>query len=336
MLSPAFYHHTMNKKGSFCFPTVLVLLLLLTACHSRKRPPGSDIVSSPEQLNQKAKDNIRAILDFAIENNGDIGDSFFLLNDTLTRFAYEKNYFGSIWSSKEKWKPYADSLLNFIQNAKLCGLFPEDYNLLYLRSIQKKFNDDSLGKSDRLDAALWARGDLLLTDAFLKIIKDIKLGRLPKDSITLRSDSTLSDDFYLKQLIILKQSGSLSRVIHTLEPLHKGYQLLKAGIKQFLDSADYRQFTIVPLPGKDMAAWKKALQMRLYEGGFVTQDSIPSDSATIADAIKRFQKKENITVDGKAGTGTIRMLNTSDREKFISIAITMDRYKLLPENMPPR
>jgi murein L,D-transpeptidase YcbB/YkuD len=138
-------------------------------------------------------------------------------------------------------------------------------------------------------------------------------------------------------LNIVKQSGSILRAIEPLEPRHKGYQLLKAGLKKFLDSADYRQHTVVPLPSKDsMTIYKKALQTRLYEGGFLSQDSIVADSVTIAAAVKNFQKKEHITIDGKAGAGTIRLLNLSDREKFIRIAITMDRYKMLPDTMPTR
>jgi murein L,D-transpeptidase YcbB/YkuD len=328
----------MNKKElSGFFACFLLCLLFLSACNNTRRPPQRDIVSSPEQLPQKAKVNVKELLAYAKDNNGNIGDSVFLLNDSLVRLTYENNYIGVFWSEKEQWKPYGDSMLNFIEkNANLYGLFPEDYHWLWLNGILEKFRNDSLGKSDRLDAALWSRADLLLTDAFIQVVKDIRLGRLPKDSITLRPDSVLSSDFYSKQLNVLKQSGSMARVLEPLEPKHEGYHLLKAGIKKFLDSADYRQFTAVPLPGKSTATFKKALQTRLYEGGFITQDSIPADSVILAQAIKKFQKKENLTVDGKAGAGTIRMLNMSDKEKFIRIAITMDRYKMLPDTMPAR
>ncbi len=327
----------MNKKEQLRpFTSLIICLFILAACNDSKRPPQTDIAASPEQLVQKAKDNVKELLEYAKDNNGDIGDSVFLINDSLVRLTYEKNYIGVFWSSKEQWKPYGDSMLSFVENAKLYGLFPEDYHLAQLNLILDKFRNDSLGKTDRLDAALWSRADLLLTDAFIQAVKDVKLGRLPKDSITLRTDSTLSSDFYSRQLNVLKQSGSIQRVIEALEPKLKGYQLLKAGIKQFLDSADDRQYTAVPLPGKDIPAFKKALQTRLYEGGFLQQDTIQADSLAIAGAVKRFQKKENLTVDGKAGTGTIRMLNMSDKEKFIRIAITMDRYKMLPDTMPPR
>ena len=52
--------------------------------------------------------------------------------------------------------------------------------------------------------------------------------------------------------------------------------------------------------------------------------------------IQKFQFKKGITVDGKAGEATIRMLNMSDHKKFIRIAISMDKYKMLPEKMPAK
>jgi murein L,D-transpeptidase YcbB/YkuD len=199
--------------------------------------------------------------------------------------------------------------------------------------------DDTSRKKDRRDAALWSKADLMITDAFFRIIKDVELGRLPKDSITLRKDSVLGDDFYLKQWETLEQSGMLTSLMQSLEPKHKGYRELKAGIQNFLDSTYSRSFTLVPPMGKDSASkevFKKALQTRLYEGGFVDTDSTVLDSATLAGGIKRFQKKQGITADGKAGEGTLRLLNLSNREKFIRIAISLDRYKQLPDSMPSR
>ena len=53
------------------------------------------------------------------------------------------------------------------------GLFPEDYHSVQLNTILDKFRNDSLGKAERLDAALWSRADLLLTDAFIQAVKDV-------------------------------------------------------------------------------------------------------------------------------------------------------------------
>src|SRR5258706_7029784 len=133
-----------KKRVSYPGIIIWILLLFLAACNNLKRPPSSDIVASPEQLNKKAIDYIREELDYARANKGDIGDSVLLFNDSLVRLTYQNNYFGVIWSSKEQWKPIADSLLDMMVNAKLYGLFPEDYHFQQINTILTKFKNDTL------------------------------------------------------------------------------------------------------------------------------------------------------------------------------------------------
>jgi L,D-transpeptidase YcbB len=311
-------------------------LFAFAACsHKRKIPPHT-IARTPQELQQKIPDLIRGYIEFAADNNGKIDDSVILSQPRLTQIIYEKNQFEPAWSKTEQWLLTGDSLYSFIVNAQLLGLFPKDYHVKELTAIRKKLLNDSTAKKDRKDVSLWSKADLLLTDAFLQIVKDVKLGRLPQDSISLRKDSVLTDNFYKEKFAIVQHSGSVALVISSLEPKQRGYQLLKEGIQKFLDSADYRTFTIVPSPDSDRVLFKKALRQRLFEGGFITNDSTSVDSLHIAAAIKKFQLKKGITADGIAGSGTIRLLNMSDAEKFIRIAISMDKYKMLPEKMPDK
>lgn len=315
-----------------------LLLFILISCAEKKQPPaGSDIVSTPGKLEEKVIEDIRKAIDFAVSGNNHIGDSLFLFNSVLVQQVYEKNGYAAVWSGDQRWKDLGDSLLQFIRQSKLYGLFPEDYHYKELRRIELRFAADSMGKMDRRDAALWSRADVLLTDAFMHLVSDVKLGRLPNDSITLRKDSILTDSFYLRQFDALQQSQALTAVMATLEPGHEGYRKLKQGIVNFLDSADNREFTKVPVPSKnETPEFRNALQKRLYEGGYLAFDSVAADSSQLADAVKNYQRQKGITVDGKAGEGTVRWLNTTDHDRFIRIAISMDRYKLLPEKMPEK
>ena len=327
----------MKTKYFLCFFTISMLCLFVFSCKTKSKQTGDTIANNPVDLQEKAKGIISRSMERAVNNNGKLEDSTLLLSQArISKLIYEKNDFTPIWCNKEQWLPPGDSLYQFIVKAQLYGLFPDDYHVKELSEIREKFIADSAAKSDRKEATLWAGADMMLTDAFVRIIKDIKLGRLPQDSVTLRKDSVLSDEFYQQHFDSLQQAGSLTRVVQSLEPKQRGYRLLKKGIQKFLDSADYRQFTIVPSPGKDAEQFKKALQKRLYEEGFIESDSISADSMQLAQAIKKFQQKKGIAVDGKVGEGTIRMLNINDQEKFIRIAISMDKYKMLPEKMPSK
>ncbi len=326
----------MSRNVDSCIWIFFFLFFIFQACDDARQPPKTDIAATPEEIDKKAGDIIRSSLQFAIENEGNVDDTIRLFQPSQMKLVYENSGYAPLWSSREQWKPLAGTLLHFISDSKQYGLFPDDYHYSRLDSLNKSFLKDTLATGSRRDAVLWAKADLMLTDAFVHIINDIKLGRLPQDSMTLRKDSVLTDTFYLQRVSQVEISGDLTGMVRSLEPAHQGYHDLKEGLKRFLDSADNRLYTIVPLPKTNPENFRQILQRRLVEEGFISNDSVLVDSIELAQAVKKFQRNQGIEADGKAGPETIKFLNDSDQDKFVRIAITMDRYKMLPEKMPSR
>ena len=315
---------------------LLVAICVFSACNNKSKTSDT-IADTPAEMQQKAADIIKEFLSKASYDSGRSVDSSVLFSySRLSRLLYDKLSYAPLWSKEEKWLPLSDSLFQFIEQSKLFGLFPEDYHFGQLLSLREKIFADSLSKGDRKDALIWAKADLMLTDAFFQVVKDIKIGRLPADSVTLRKDTVLSDEFYLQQQEAFKQKGSMSAIALQLEPVHKGYHALKECIPQLLALANNKEYTIVPYPEKDVQKFQRVLQRRLYEGGYIAFDSVAADSVQLATAIKKFQQEKGITVDGRAGEGTVRMLNVNDKEKFVRIAISLDKYKQLPGQMPEK
>jgi L,D-transpeptidase YcbB len=302
----------------------------LLSCNSASNvPPHQEIVTTPEQMNEKVPDIIKNIADHITENGGKI-DSIAILQPTVLRSVYEKSNEAK-WSKEEKLLPIADSVMTFIQNSMLYGLFPEDYHFKNISSIKERMMGDTMA---RKDAVLWAKVDVLLTDAMLGIIKDVKLGRLQIDSLTLRTDSVLSNEFYAEQVQNVLHSNSVVTVIDSLEPTLKGYHELKAAIKGFLDTAEFKDFTFVPYPVYDSTGFLHALPRRLFEEGLLDSSYASKDSIEVARAVKKFQQKKKLKADGKAGNETIRTLNLTDKDKFFRIALSLDKYKMMPPKMP--
>lgn len=327
----------MNHQVSIHLLKAVILCYALNFISCNSKTNHSTIAANPGDLQEK----VTALLHESVNTGFDniqtvLADSTTkLYQPELVLYFYKQKELKPLWSEKQSWKPGADSLLRFIETSRLYGLFPEDYHADLLKDIKQKFILDSTAKNDKKNVLLWTRADLLLTDAFVRIIRDIKIGRLPYDSVTLRKDSVLTDSFYLAQLDAL-HGKSFTEVITSLEPSHRGYRKLKAGIKNFLDSASEKTFSHVNYPEKDKIKFQKALQQRLFEGGFISFNQPLADSIQLATAIKAFQKQKGLSADGVAGEATVRMMNVNDREKFIRIAISLDKYKMLPEKMPSR
>jgi L,D-transpeptidase YcbB len=329
-------HHTRRFFHLLSFISVYFFLSgFLQSCKNpTPKPEAKEIVAKPEDIDKKTSEIIAQALQYATANSGKIDDSIVLRQPSVAKFIYSQLNNKGVWSQKEHWTTLSDSLFDFIQQSRIYGLFPEDYHIRQLHSIRLRIEGDSV---DRKDAALWARADVMLTDAFIQMLSDIKLGRLPNDSVSQRTDSVLSQDFFQQQFTELLRPGSLTQIAQSLEPANKDYQSLKAVIPKFLDSAYFGQHTPVIFPTKDTAAFRLSLLKRLSEeDSLVTDSTFFSDSVHLSKYILRYQKRKGLTADGKFGKQVLTSLNTSDSDRFVSIAISLDRYKLLPPVMPEK
>ena len=113
------------------------------------------------------------------------------------------------------------------------SFFSNDYHFKNLGSLKNKLDNDSL---KRMDAALWSRADLMLTDAFMHIIKDLKQGRLQPDSLTLNRDSLLVDNFFaqgysnenLVDLVLQVSDKTAMNYLHNLTKVPVDFPLAPA------------------------------------------------------------------------------------------------------------
>jgi murein L,D-transpeptidase YcbB/YkuD len=295
------------------------LLIVIASCKNKHKHIGEpNIVEEPAQLPPAIADIIQISLEDALNNNGHL-DSLQVRHPQIIRELYEKSKYQSLWSDEGKWNKKGDSLFAFIQNSREYGLLPEDYHWQQLSILRNQTKDTHVKKN--LDASLWAEQDLLLTSGFVKLTFDLKAGRLVKDSM-LQADTTFKNDFFEKQLSVFIEQGP-TQWASMLEPLHKRYYELKWALKNFLPTADFKRYTVID--GRDSNHLNQLIAQRLRE-----EDSIKyADSIDLVKKIKWFQKSRNINADGRISALLLRELNTSDVDRFLKIAINMDRYKNL-------
>jgi murein L,D-transpeptidase YcbB/YkuD len=319
---------------------LLILVLFFLACHGRgktpvkptpEKPKEKDIVEQPEALEVRIGRNINSALEFILVNDGTLNDSIQLGQDTVVNTFYQKRNYEPVWCTQEKWLPLCDSLIDFIGHTTEYGLFPSDYHYRLLKNIRQQTIEDTLAQKD---AALWSRGELLFSDAFFRMCYDLRKGRLPNDSVTLRKD-TMGMNGYLNIFSQFQQSGDVAGLMHELEPKHEGYDSLKLALKSLLKSANpLKKYTYITYPAYDLVELYNNLQQRLFEEGIIKSATEKMDSVAIKKEIGRYQKLKGLTVTGSLNENTVKRLNNTPWEKFKRVAITLDRYKLLPDSMP--
>ncbi|HUQ66428.1 MAG TPA: L,D-transpeptidase family protein [Flavitalea sp.] len=313
--------------------SVALICIFIFSCKNEdeNKPREKDIVRKEELFPDRVSNNLAILINYAAENNGRINDSSAVTKIPLLQNIYQKKNFSAIWSSEGRWLPAGDSLTDFIKNSMHYGLFPADYHLKELKGIQHQLESDSLS---RKDAALWSRADVLLTDAFLQVAADIKRGRLPFDS-TSRKDTLLNfDSIYLSTLDKALQTKTVSAVLHDLEPKLRGYTELKESAKAFVDTTEFREFPYLRYPYTDSVTFFDQVKKRLYDEKMF--DSIPATIDTMAfrKILGKYQAARKLKVTGKINENTVRSLNDTNWERFKRIALSLDKYKLMPDTMP--
>jgi murein L,D-transpeptidase YcbB/YkuD len=309
----------------------LPVFTLFFSCRDSKRPPEKDIVTKPEKVPERLSEDIAAMIEYAENNHSAINDSVRLKYLHLDSSYYEEKKFESAWSNQAKWKPIADSLYSFIDSCKYYGLFRSDYHFSSLSFIHRILHEDTLAQKN---VALWARADLLMTDAFFSLVKDLKQGRLNYDSVTLRKDTVLNDPVFMQAFEDALQSGSIATALQHVEPKHAGYDSLKLYARNFIATAKFTPFTYLNYPYKDSISFFNSLQKRLYEVGILRSDSTEMDTIAFKTAIRKYQRARDFQPTGRVNEKMVDALNETDIEKFKRIAVTLDRYKLLPDSLP--
>ena len=296
-----------------------------------------ELVDDNIGMNEYVLQNIHSALVIAIENEGKVDDSLQLNFYNVVDDYYYQNDYAPVWSDTGHFKPIANELLRYLDTAIIDGLFNRDYHYQSINEIKIQLEKDSVKMKD---AVLWSKADILLTDAFMHVICDLKQGRILTDSASWKNDTSKLNVFFELNLNKFRKDILISPLIQSLQPKIYGYHELKKGIRKFIDSMDTRTYTYINYPYKtdieeDSIKFLNQLQLRLKEGGYLNSDQIKIfDSAALSNVITSYQRKNNFLADGKISGKLIKHLNLTDKEKLKRIFISLDRYKELPDSMP--
>ncbi len=148
---------------------LLLSVMVFVSSQQKHAAKETEIVENPGEMNARVSGNVKALLLFALENKGKINDSIRLHFPSLIHAGCVRNGYNRIWSDHTSVLPRANLMLEFIQQARYYGLYPEDYYFTDLKDLVHRIKNDSLSKKDAIS---WIKADLMLTDAFMRALKD--------------------------------------------------------------------------------------------------------------------------------------------------------------------
>ncbi len=316
----------------------LVVLCLFACGHKKSAPKQKVIVENIRDLDEVVKENIGERLSFIADNGGLMEDSVPVLRLSALQYFYQQGGQMDRWSAKGVPAEGVNAMLTEIREAIRVGLLPDKYHAKMLTEALQQVQSDPGAQKD---AALWARVDVMMTDAFMKMATHLHYGIAARDSITLRKDSLYSDTVLVTMLQDALKEKDISGALHALEPVHAGYLALKEGVAAFKEKYDGHTWDTLPLNYTDTTAFKVLLTNRLVQGGYVDTaglekdaDGLLTDTTLLKKGVKKFQQEFNIYADGIAGKRTVAALNRPAADWLIQAAVNMERWRKLPDSMP--
>ena len=286
----------------------------LTACKQRKGKIDNvtERVVGASGINDAMGDYIQSIFTKdSAANTFTLKDNSKIYYYSVLKSFYEQNNYDPIWSKKKVFNKQALSLMAYLDSSIMQGLFKEDYHYYSLKKLIVTLEKDSLKNATQ---AMWGNAELMMTDALAGLLRDLKQGRMQEDSLSWGNDSAKIANYFLPNLNKIKNKERVDTVLANVQPKHREYNALKSGIKSFLDSMDNHIYTYVTYPMKDSNTLRKELKKRLGESEILLEEK--ADSLAIASALKLYQNKVGLKVDGIYGAGVAKKMNASDKQKL--------------------
>ncbi|MDY6861581.1 MAG: L,D-transpeptidase family protein [Thermodesulfobacteriota bacterium] len=295
-----------------------------------------------ETLSNKVRERLRNRIESAgIPPEIFVGDELIYSTVILPQF-YERRTYYPAFIDDTGLLSQVNSLIKTISEADKEGLIPEDYHLSKINDIlsniqqnQKKKKPHNIGRFVDLD--------LLLTDAFLIYAAHLLAGRINPETIDSewhanRREADIGE--------ILQKSLELNKIEENLKgllPSQEGYAMLRNALLHYREIALKGCWSSIPdgtkLKKGDRGTRVIALKASLIATGDLDKNLNISDDifdGELEQAVKKFQKRHNLYVDGVVGPFTLSALNIPVDERIRQIELNMERWRWLPQDLGQR
>jgi len=241
--------------------------------------------------------------------------------ETVRRFYAARDY-KPVWSAGIRTLPISDVFKAMLDGIESEGLDP-DRPAYHRARISALMESGTVGQSDRL-----ALLDLLLTDAFFTLGRHLHFGVAHGAELGfLHAD----DNRPLNMGSVLEDAAAREEIraaLLSLAPDIPEYRRLRKALAAVRTRAVSAAWSTDPAD----YAYERHVRQRLIASGDLN-DTSPVDLQAydpLLEAVKRFQRRNNIKADGMVGPATAAKMAESPGTVAEKIALNMERWKWLP------
>jgi RNA polymerase-binding protein DksA len=251
------------------------------------------------------------------------------------RLALERVYGAPVevfWWTPAGPKPSAGNAISVLRAAETEGLAAEDYDVGYLDRAAGR-----LAAGPAASPAEVAAFDVALSLSMIRFLGDVHRGRVDPRHLGFDYHAGREHDIgdVLRRAVA---TGRLSDALHEVQPTVAQYRRLRAALARYRALA--REPTLVPIravkvlrPGEPYPDLPR-LGGLLHALGDLpdTPDACENDryGAPLVEAVRRFQARHGLGVDGVVGPSTFRALNVPLRRRVRQIELALERLRWLP------
>ncbi len=254
---------------------------------------------------------------------------------------YSARGYAPAWVNDLGTVPLAEVLLDALRGASIEGLCPEDYHLDLITSLLK-LAADSRGHDLLFDPYWMAQLDLLLTDAFLWYASDHLQGRMAFAELRQQSRwENIANPAKLLDHVLKRQR--LQAALSDLVPAHLGYQRLVQQLELYRQIMVMGGWPRIP-SGPVVRPNEQSKRVRLLKARLLMTENVAvfsGDDPDLLDALtvralRIFQKRHGLLVDGVLGPRTLAELNVPVEERIRQIELNLERWRWLPKTLDGR
>ena len=254
-----------------------------------------------------------------------------LLSGHLRRLYASRNY-QPLWFGDHGLTERAGAALGELGRAAEHGLRPGDY---LIGPIDPALLANYQTRSTAEQTALT---ELAISYSALRYIKDLHQGRFSPEQLDLALEISHRKLDLAAELLKVLEADDPAEALEARAPGHEGYWLLIGELARYRKLA--REGSWVPLhastvvrPGDEYPD-VNLLQTRLLLTGDRPADDTLSDSiyeGETVEAIKLFQHRHGLRVDGIMGKQTFDQLNVPWTDRVAQIVISLEHWRWLPD-----